>query len=58
MFRGKVKWSPVEIDYLKANRDKLPINQLTIALSKSRNAIKKKLDELDGKVVSLSLIHI
>jgi hypothetical protein len=54
MFRGKVNWSPVEADYLKANRDKLPINQLTIALSKSRNAIKKKLDEFDGKITTIN----
>lgn len=48
-FFNKVKWSPVEIDYLKENRDKISMNQLTIALNKSRNAIKVKLDELDGK---------
>lgn len=49
MFRAPVKWSPVEIDYLKANRE-LPKDQLCIALSKSRNALDKKLRELDGKV--------
>ena len=40
-----VKWSPVEVDYLKAHKD-MPISQLTIALSKSNNAIKNKLTEL------------
>jgi len=54
MFRGKVKWSPVEIEYLKANRDTISINQLTIALGKSRNAIKVKLNEIDGKVVTVN----
>ena len=50
-FRGKVIWSPVEIEYLKKNREKQTINQLSLALAKSRNAIKRKTDELDGKVV-------
>ena len=45
---GGIKWSPVEVDYLKANRD-LSVNQLTISLGKSRAAIKRKCDELDGK---------
>ena len=49
MFRQKVKWSPVEIDYLKAHRTE-KLDQLCIALGKSRGALKKKLDELDGKV--------
>ena len=53
MFRGKVKWSPVEIEFLKENRETLSVNQLTIALAKSRNAIKVKLNEIDGKVVSV-----
>lgn len=47
MFRQKIIWSPVEVDYLKAHKDD-PINQLTVALSKSRNAINKKLAELRG----------
>lgn len=51
-FRGKVKWSPVEIDFLKKNRKKLSVNQLSLALAKSRNAINRKCDELDGKVVA------
>ena len=53
MFRGKVKWSPVEVEYLKEHRDDMPINQLTIALAKSRNAITRKLNELDGKVTTV-----
>jgi hypothetical protein len=48
MYR-KVIWSPVEDDYLKKNKA-LPVNQLTIALAKSRNAIKNRLLELDGRV--------
>ncbi len=50
--RNRVVWSPVEVDFLKANREKISINQLTVALAKSRNAIKRKLDELDGKKVT------
>ncbi len=49
-FRNKVSWSPVEIDYLKTNRD-MDQNQLSLALGKSRNAVKNKLAELDGKVL-------
>ena len=51
-FRGKIVWSPVEVEYLKENREKQTINQLSLALSKSRNAIKRKTDELDGKKVT------
>ena len=47
--RGKIVWSPCETDYLKANRETRSINELNLYLSKSRNAIKLKLDELDGK---------
>jgi hypothetical protein len=47
MFR-KTVWSPVEISYLESHRDQ-PVNQLTIALAKSRNAIRLKCLELDGK---------
>jgi hypothetical protein len=46
--RGPVIWSPIEEEYLKAHRDD-PVNQLTICLAKSRAAIKRKLDEFDGK---------
>lgn len=42
-------WSPCEVDYLKANRHERSINELSLYLAKSRNAIKLKLDELDGK---------
>jgi hypothetical protein len=48
-FRGKVVWSPVELDYLKEKRSTESINQLSLALAKSRNAVKVKLDEFDGK---------
>ena len=47
--RAKVVWSPVEEEYLKKHREDTSVNQLTIALAKSRNAIKRKLDEFDGK---------
>lgn len=42
----KVVWSPVEIEYLKKNIHK-PVMQLTIALAKSKNAVTKKIKELD-----------
>lgn len=50
MFR-KVVWSPVEETYLREHRED-GVNQLTVALAKSRAAIKRKLDEFDGKVVT------
>jgi hypothetical protein len=43
-----VKWSPVELEYLKNNKSQ-PVNQLCIALAKSISAIKKELARLDGK---------
>jgi hypothetical protein len=46
--RGSITWSPIEEEYLKTHRTK-DINQLTIALAKSRAAIKRKCDEFDGK---------
>lgn len=46
--RGRPTWSPVEEQYLRDNLE-VPVNQLTIALAKSRNAIKQKLDEFAGK---------
>jgi hypothetical protein len=49
--RAKVVWSPCEIDYLKANREIRSVNELSLYLAKSRNAINKKLKELDGKLV-------
>ena len=49
-FRSKVVWSPVEISYLKEHRND-DNNQLSLCLAKSRNAIKNKLLEIDGKLV-------
>lgn len=48
-FNNRIVWSPVEEDYLKENRDKMSENQLSAALAKSRAAVKRKLDEFDGK---------
>jgi len=48
-FNRTVTWSPCEVDYLKANKDERSINEMSLYLAKSRNAIKNKLDELDGK---------
>lgn len=50
--RGKVVWSPLELDYLKLHRIDISINQLSLTLAKSRNAIQRKIDELDGKLVT------
>lgn len=49
--RGPIIWSPVEVDYLKVQRNLQPIDQLAIALAKSRNAVSNKMKELDGKPV-------
>jgi hypothetical protein len=50
---NKVTWSPVEIEYLQENHNKLSINQLSLRLGKSRNATQKKIDEvIHGKVVT------
>lgn len=49
--KGPVQWSPCETDYLVANKDTRSINELSLYLAKSRAAIKRKLDELDGKLV-------
>lgn len=46
----RVVWSPVEEEWLQKNKGK-PVNQLCVALAKSRHAIKKKLAELSGKKV-------
>lgn len=51
MLRSKVVWSPVEIKYLEENLEKLSKDQLCIALSKSRNALIKKIKELNGEIV-------
>lgn len=48
-FRNKIVWSIVEIEYLKNHRND-DQNQLSLCLSKSRNAIKNKLLEIDGKL--------
>lgn len=48
MFRQKIVWSPVEVEFLRNNRA-LPVEQLTIALAKSVNAIKTQLRVIDGK---------
>ena len=49
-FRNIVKWSPVEVSYLTEHRSD-DVSQLCIALAKSMNAIRKKLAEIDGKVL-------
>jgi hypothetical protein len=41
----------VEISYLKENLEKQSKDQLCIALSKSRNALQKKIKELNGEIV-------
>jgi hypothetical protein len=46
---NKIIWSPVEVEFLQKHRHDMSREQLTIALSKSLNAIKNKLLELDGK---------
>lgn len=48
-FNNRIIWSPCEESFLKVNRDILPVDQLSIELAKSRAAIKRKLDEFDGK---------
>jgi hypothetical protein len=48
-FHNAPRWSPVEEEYLKQNRNNVSIDQLCQALAKSRNAIKKKIALLDGK---------
>jgi hypothetical protein len=52
MFRAKVVWSPIEIEYLQTNFKILPKDQLCIALAKTRGALDKKIRELNGEVVS------
>ena len=46
--RAKVVWSPVEEEYLKAHPSE-PLDQLCIALSKSKNAVTRKRAEQSGK---------
>ena len=50
MFRQQVKWSSCEEDYLINHRE-APVMQLCGYLGKTRAALKRKLDEFDGKVV-------
>lgn len=52
---NKVVWSPVEEAYLKEHRDDMSVNQLGLALAKSRNAITRKLAEMDGKPITKKL---
>lgn len=49
-FNTPAKWSPCELEYLNAHKEE-SINQLSLFLGKSRNGIKTKLLELDGKEV-------
>jgi hypothetical protein len=49
----RVCWSPVEEDYLRSHKED-SINQLTIALAKSRTAINNKLAEQAGRPVKQS----
>jgi len=48
----RVVWSPIEVEFLAAHRNDMELNQLTVALAKTRAAIKRKCDELDGKPVT------
>lgn len=54
MFRAKVTWSPVELDYLKLHMADMPRDQLCIALGKTRSALDKKIKELKGGVADTS----
>lgn len=45
MYGKRVTWSPVELDYLKKHKAD-PINQLTIALAKSKSAVQNQLREI------------
>ena len=49
--RSKIVWSSCELDYLKEKREERTINELSLYLAKSRSAVKRKLDEFDGKIV-------
>lgn len=46
--RQRTIWSIVEVEWLKQNKHQ-QINQICIVLSKSRNAVKNKIRELEGK---------
>lgn len=49
-FRNKVSWSLLDLDYLKEHRND-DRNQLCLYMGKSRNAVAKKLLEIDGKFI-------
>jgi hypothetical protein len=51
MFRARVVWSPIEVQYLKDNLSAAK-DQLCIALAKTRGALDKKIKELNGEIVS------
>lgn len=51
MFRAKVTWSPVELEYLKLHQKDMVRDQLCIALGKTRSALDKKIKEINGGVV-------
>lgn len=51
MFRARVVWSPIEVQFLQNNLEVLPKDQLCIALAKTRGAIDKKIKELKGETV-------
>lgn len=46
------RWSPVEIDYLKKNRDCSSLETLSRDLDRGRATIVRKLNELDGKPIA------
>jgi len=48
--RGRVIWSPVEVDYLKLHREDMTETQLSLALAKTRAAVKRKCQGPEGKV--------
>jgi len=48
--RAPTVWSPCELEWLKKNREERNLNECSLWLAKSRAAVKRKLDEFDGKV--------
>jgi len=50
-FGNKIVFSPLELEWLKQHRNDTPIDQISITLAKSRNAIINKLKEFDGKIL-------
>lgn len=49
MWRGKVIWSPCELDWLRENKNKQPVDQISVYLDRSRTAVTNKIKELEGK---------